>query len=176
MLPSAIFEFTPQEIQNMINVNFTSICYVSNNIYYLHKYLTYLKFHCLPCQIHKIFLPKMKELNRGHIVNISSAAALFNSPLYGIYAATKAAVRSISSALRVELMNECKNISVTTVMPVYMNTNGYVENVIRKSGLQNMLPFVDGNSAARYVLDAMLNNINEIAVPSSLFYIYKFFE
>jgi len=51
--------------------------------------------------------------SRGHIVNISSVAAL--QPATGVYGATKHAVNTITESLRRELMEE--PIKVVTIMP-----------------------------------------------------------
>ncbi|KAI8128684.1 Retinol dehydrogenase 10-B [Lucilia cuprina] len=150
---SSMLNPSPEEIQRMINVNFTSICFAQ-----------------------QIFLPKMKELNNGHIVNICSSSALFTSPFFNIYAGTKAAVRSITSALRIEIMNEFKNITATTVMPLFLNTNQRVERLINMSGLTKIFPLIEGPIVAQYVLDSMLNNEDEITIPNAFLYIYKLYE
>jgi len=56
---------------------------------------------------------------RGHVVNISSIAAL--RPDTGVYGATKHAVNTISNSLRVELLDD--PIQVVTVMPGAVATN-----------------------------------------------------
>jgi NADP-dependent 3-hydroxy acid dehydrogenase YdfG len=55
----------------------------------------------------------------GHIVNISSVAAL--NPTSGVYGATKHAVNVISNSLRQELMDD--PIQVVTIMPGAVATN-----------------------------------------------------
>lgn len=55
----------------------------------------------------------------GHIVNVSSVAAL--SPTSGVYGATKHAVNVISNTLREELLDD--PIKITTVMPGLVATN-----------------------------------------------------
>lgn len=47
-------------------------------------------------------LPALRE-SRGRILNISSAAAVFSIPFQSFYSATKAAVESLTCALRSEL-------------------------------------------------------------------------
>ncbi|KAM7344423.1 uncharacterized protein ACRADG_011163 [Cochliomyia hominivorax] len=150
---SSLLEPTPQEIQNMINVNLTSVCFAQ-----------------------KVFLPKMKTLNRGHIINICSSSALFTSPFFDVYAGTKAAMRSITSALRIQLMSEFKNITATTVMPLFLNTNQQVESLVNKSGVSKVLPTIEGPIVAEYILESMLNNADEITIPNMFLYIYKLYE
>lgn len=118
----------------------------------------------------------MKQLNRGHVVNICSSAALFTSPFFNIYAGTKAALRSLTSALRIELMSEFKSITATTVMPLFLNTNERVERIINMSGLTKIFPLIEGPIVAEYVLDSMLSNEDEITIPNAFLYLYKLYE
>jgi NADP-dependent 3-hydroxy acid dehydrogenase YdfG len=76
--------------------------------------------------------------NRGHIVNVSSVAAL--SPTSGVYGATKHAVNVITNTLREELLND--PIQVTTIMPGLVATNigrnvdpAILEGLVAMSGL-----------------------------------------
>ena len=64
--------------------------------------------------------PLMRERG-GRIINVSSAAAIFSIPFQSFYSASKAAVNSLSLALRNELSRF--NISVTAVMPGDVRTN-----------------------------------------------------
>jgi NADP-dependent 3-hydroxy acid dehydrogenase YdfG len=77
--------------------------------------------------------------NRGHIVNISSAAA--RDPNSGVYGATKHAVNVISNSLRQELLED--PIQVTTIMPGLVATNigrhvdvAVLEGLVTMSGLE----------------------------------------
>jgi short-subunit dehydrogenase len=58
---------------------------------------------------------------RGQVVIISSAAARRGLPLFGAYAATKAAQLSLAEALRVELRP--RQIAVTSVQPIGTETD-----------------------------------------------------
>jgi short-subunit dehydrogenase len=62
-----------------------------------------------------LFLPAMRERQRGAIVNISSLASILPIPDFAVYAATKAYVSSFSEALRIELRED--GISVLAVCP-----------------------------------------------------------
>ncbi|XQY92539.1 SDR family NAD(P)-dependent oxidoreductase [Metabacillus sp. HB246100] len=74
------------------------------------------------------FLPYMKKMNDGKIVNIASTAAFQPGPLMAVYYATKAYVLSFSEALAEELKG--KNITVTTICPGATKTNfGAAANV-----------------------------------------------
>ena len=60
-------------------------------------------------------LPRLTERGVGHIVIVSSAAALRAFPSAAVYGATKAAQRAFAEALRHELAGT--GVSVTTVLP-----------------------------------------------------------
>lgn len=68
------------------------------------------------------FLPEMMERNSGAVANICSLAGLISNPKMSIYAASKWAAVGWSDSLRLEMKQLKKNISVTTIMPYYINT------------------------------------------------------
>jgi short-subunit dehydrogenase len=61
-------------------------------------------------------VPVMRRQGHGHVVICSSAASEVAPPLYGAYAATKAAQDSVASALRAEMSVE--GIDVSSVHPI----------------------------------------------------------
>ena len=80
-----------------------------------------------------------KSSSQGHIVNISSVAAL--RPDSGVYGSTKHAVNCISNTLRAEL--EGDTIRVVTIMPGAIATNfgrnfnpAVIQNIVRMSGVE----------------------------------------
>ncbi|MEX0774334.1 MAG: SDR family NAD(P)-dependent oxidoreductase [Phycisphaeraceae bacterium] len=68
----------------------------------------------------KAALPVMRQKGRGHIVICSSAASEIGPPMYGPYAATKAAQDAIACAMRAELHSE--GLHVTSVHPIGTRT------------------------------------------------------
>ncbi|ORX93140.1 NAD(P)-binding protein [Basidiobolus meristosporus CBS 931.73] len=68
----------------------------------------------------KAILPKMKEQNKGHIINMSSIAGKEAYANGGVYCATKHAVEALTRSLRFELMNT--RIRVTSVAPGMVET------------------------------------------------------
>ncbi|QTL38261.1 bifunctional NADP-dependent 3-hydroxy acid dehydrogenase/3-hydroxypropionate dehydrogenase YdfG [Xenorhabdus budapestensis] len=60
-------------------------------------------------------LPKMVEINHGHIINIGSIAASWPYAGGNVYGATKAFVKQFSLGLRADLLG--KNIRVTDIEP-----------------------------------------------------------
>lgn len=69
----------------------------------------------------RAFLPRLREADEAHIVNLSSMVGLLGFAQNAAYAMTKGAVRSFSEALRSELVSS--SIGVTTVFPGAINTN-----------------------------------------------------
>jgi NADP-dependent 3-hydroxy acid dehydrogenase YdfG len=65
-------------------------------------------------------LPGMRERKRGTIINISSVADRNSRPQYATYAATKAAVKSLSESLRA--LNAKYNIRVSNLAPAKVLT------------------------------------------------------
>ncbi|MSP89105.1 MAG: SDR family oxidoreductase [Alphaproteobacteria bacterium] len=59
--------------------------------------------------------PGMKARRRGHIVNVSSMAGLMISPGIPVYAASKAALHSLSQTLRIDLHGS--NVRVSEIAP-----------------------------------------------------------
>ena len=66
-------------------------------------------------------LPQMQERKLGKIVNISSVSGILTTPFGGAYCATKAALNSISDAMRLELAPF--GINVITVQPGAVKSN-----------------------------------------------------
>ncbi len=67
------------------------------------------------------FIPRLKQLGSGHIVNTSSIAGIVAGPGTGIYSATKFAIRGLSEALRYDLAPF--NIGVSVLCPGTVATN-----------------------------------------------------
>jgi NADP-dependent 3-hydroxy acid dehydrogenase YdfG len=69
-------------------------------------------------------LPHFKERGKGHIVNVSTMLArLPIAPIRSMYSASKAAVNSLSSTLRVELRGAHPGIFVSVVHPGIVRTD-----------------------------------------------------
>ncbi|GAB1351261.1 hypothetical protein MASR1M107_34760 [Ignavibacteriales bacterium] len=89
-----------EEWEKTINVNLTSFIYTT-----------------------KAFLPAMYEKNRGHVINISSAAGTIGVPGLAMYAATKWAVWGLTESLRFEAQNlGKKGVRFSSIHPSYIRT------------------------------------------------------
>ena len=65
-------------------------------------------------------LPEMLARRQGHIVGVSSLASYLGMPGSGAYCASKAALSSMLTSLRVELRT--KGVDVTTICPGFIRT------------------------------------------------------
>ena len=74
-------------------------------------------------------VPVMRTRGGGHVLICTSAVSEIGLPMYGYYAATKAAQDSIAGAMRAELADE--NIYVSSVHPVGTETEFY--DVVRRN-------------------------------------------
>lgn len=78
----------------------------------------------------RVGLPLLRN-TQGHLLICSSAASEIGIPCYGVYAATKAAQKSIAQALRGELRGQ--SVYVTTVHPVGTRTE-FFDTAAKVSG------------------------------------------
>lgn len=72
------------------------------------------------CKMTRLVLPGMLERSKGVILNISSAAGMYPTPLLTLYSATKAFVDYFSRGLHAEYKS--KGIIVQSVLPFYVAT------------------------------------------------------
>jgi len=69
----------------------------------------------------KFLVPKMLHANSGHVIQIGSTAGQWSYPHGAVYCGTKAAVRSITEALRMELVDT--PIRVSNIQPGLCETD-----------------------------------------------------
>ncbi|XP_058998933.1 17-beta-hydroxysteroid dehydrogenase type 3 isoform X2 [Mustela lutreola] len=105
LLPSHFLD-TPDEIQNVIHCNITSVVKMT-----------------------QLILKHMESRQKGLILNISSGVALFPWPLYSMYSASKAFVCTFSKALQAEykrkgvIIQVLTPYAVSTPMTKHLHTN-----------------------------------------------------
>lgn len=100
-------DISDEDIINQININLTGLILLT-----------------------KKALPLLKKTDDGAIINVSSGLGYIAQPFYSVYAATKAAVRQFSDAMRREL--HASPIHVMTIYPTTTDTpmmkNAVVKN------------------------------------------------
>ena len=110
-------------------------------------------------------LPGMMERNSGAICNICSSAGLISNPKMSVYAASKWAATGWSDSLRLEMEQLGKNVSVTTIMPYYINT-GMFDGVKSK-----LLPILEAEPASERIIHAIENGRKMLAMPLPYWFI-----
>lgn len=105
------------------------------------------------------FLPSMIANNHGAICNIASQAGLIANPKMAVYCASKWAVIGWSDSLRIEMKQLKKDVSVTTIMPYYINT-GMFDGV--KSPI---IPILDPEKASKKIINSIEKRKALITMP-----------
>lgn len=93
-------------------------------------------------------LPRMLEQGDGHIINVSSVAALMTTPRFAAYQASKSAVDAFSRSLRIELAE--KGITVTNINYPLVKTAMTAPTAVYK-----YLPQMDVSDAAGWIVEAI---------------------
>jgi short-subunit dehydrogenase len=109
----------------------------------------------------KLALQRFLPRNRGHLVQIASAAGKAGFPGGATYCATKHAVVGLSEALKAELRDT--NVDISVVMPVVVNTE-------LGSGLPTTRGFktVEPEDVANAIVEALQTGRFDVFVPKSI--------
>lgn len=109
--------------------------------------------------IARVVLNQMILQNKGHIVNIASAAGLVANPKMSVYCGSKWAVVGWSDSLRLELEEKYPNIKVTTVLPYYISTGMF-------DGVQSwFIPILKPDDVASKILKAIQKDSIFLQMP-----------
>ena len=111
------------------------------------------------------FLPEMLNRNFGAVCAIASSAGLISNPKMSVYAASKWAAIGWSDSLRLEMEALKKKISVTTIMPFYINT-GMFDGVNSK-----LLPILEPEKTAERIIKAIEKETKMLAMPLPYWFI-----
>lgn len=140
-------EFSYQQIQALMDLNFTSHAFVVRH-----------------------FLPAMKKTGNGNIIFIGSDASLKGSKKGSIYCASKFALRGFSQALRAECAKS--NIAVTLINPGMIKTDFYndldfepgasLENSVDLEAIANCVELVLGSSAGTVIDEINLSPLKHV--------------
>jgi NAD(P)-dependent dehydrogenase (short-subunit alcohol dehydrogenase family) len=100
-------------------------------------------------------LPRMREQQRGHIVNISSIGVQTNPPRFSAYVASKAALDSWSNVVSSELVGD--GIGFTTIHMPLVKTP-----MIAPTKIYDKFPTITSAQAADMVIEALVERPHEI--------------
>ncbi len=78
----------------------------------------------------------LRETQGSHVVNMSSASALYGVPEMAAYSASKAAIRALTEALNLEL--ERDGIVVSDIMPSFVNTPMVTAQAYEVGGVRSL--------------------------------------
>lgn len=81
----------------------------------------------------RMVAPRMKKLGKGHIINICSTAAYETYPKGNVYCATKAAVKALTRAMRLDLYQH--NVRVSQISPGHTEDTEFA--LVRFDGDEN---------------------------------------
>jgi len=107
----------------------------------------------------KLFLPKMIELNKGHVVNMASLSGLFPIPRCTDYCATKAASIHTMNQLRTEFINF--NLRFTAICPSFVKT----QMTKRIEGHVVLMPL---DECVNRIVKGILENKEMVVMPTSM--------
>jgi NADP-dependent 3-hydroxy acid dehydrogenase YdfG len=111
-------------------------------------------------------LPLMLDRARGHIVVVSSAAALRAFPWTAVYGATKAAQRAFAEALRHELSGT--GVSLTTVYPGEVKTSLHAHEPERVPDWLRPSEAIPPGLVAEAIVRGVIEDRREVHVPRQL--------
>jgi short-subunit dehydrogenase len=111
-------------------------------------------------------LPLMLDRARGHIVVVSSAAALRAFPWTAVYGATKAAQRAFAEALRHELSGT--GVSLTTVFPGEVKTSLHAHERERIPDWLRPSDAIPPELVAEAIVRGVIEDRREVHVPRQL--------
>jgi short-subunit dehydrogenase len=130
--------------------------------YPLEQHLNMIQVNCLTLvQLTHLFLPRLKQQNKGYILNIASSAAYQAVPYLSLYAASKSFVLQFSRGLHYELRKS--NVSVTCLSPGATDTDFVKRAKIGSKGLKaadkvNMTP----DEVAKIGVDSLFKKKTEV--------------
>jgi NAD(P)-dependent dehydrogenase (short-subunit alcohol dehydrogenase family) len=116
----------------------------------------------------KAVLPHMKRQGQGTIINVASILAKRGAPLHAPYVAANHGIAGFTETLRMELEHERSPISVTLVMPAYINTP-FFDNARSKLGVKPkpVPPIYEPSVVADAILFAAEHRRRDIVVGGS---------
>lgn len=136
-----IMDMPVSDFEHIFNVNFFGVYYVARAVY-----------------------PYLKESGQGDVVNVASTAGLKGGATRGAYAASKAAVISLSESMMAEWRKE--NIRVITLTPSTIATDMAINAKLTDGNPEKVLQPED---FAQWVVDILKMNRRALIANASIF-------
>lgn len=122
----------------------------------------------------RLVASRMKEMRKGHIINIVSMAGLIATSKSSLYSATKFAAIGFSNALRLELMPY--GVYVTTVNPGPIRTGFFDQADPDGTYLKSVDRFLlEPDAVAQKIVKTIGKNKRELNLPVLLHLAHKFY-
>uniref|UniRef100_A0A8C6LX72 Retinol dehydrogenase 10a n=1 Tax=Nothobranchius furzeri TaxID=105023 RepID=A0A8C6LX72_NOTFU len=117
----------------------------------------------------KAFLPKMLELNHGHIITVASSLGLFSTAGVEDYCASKFGAIGFHESLSHEIKaSEKDGINMTLVCPYLVNTGMFKGCRIRKE-IEPFLPPLNPEFCVKQAMTAILTDQPMICTPRIIY-------
>lgn len=116
-----------------------------------------------PVFLTRTALPYLRDAGGGAIINVGSLAGRTPVPNSATYAASKAALRSLTYSLAEEFAG--KNIKIAVVSPGPVDTGFIMANIDNTSDLTFSQPLSTAKEVAQVILDLCGNSQREVAMP-----------
>ncbi len=110
----------------------------------------------------RLFIPDLKKLPKGYILNTGSLSAYYSIPYKSVYAASKAFVVSFSKAIKEELHDTSVSLSVVNPNGVYTNKGAYER--IKSHGLIGRIVAISADDLAKITISKMFKG-KTVIVP-----------
>jgi short-subunit dehydrogenase len=118
-----------------------------------------------PLALVQALVPAMRERRSGTVVNVTSMAQINTWPLFGGYAATKAALAVATETLRLELSGSDVHVIEAIPGPVDTAVQGETRLAPGIERMLNRVPLGDAGVMARRIADAIVHRRSRVIYP-----------
>ncbi|MGK5094874.1 SDR family NAD(P)-dependent oxidoreductase [Deltaproteobacteria bacterium TL4] len=108
------------------------------------------------------FLPRMREQQFGHIINISSIGCQTNVPRFSAYVASKSALDAFSKSISSEVAHD--NVTLTTVYMPLVRTP-----MISPTKMYDNVPTLTPEQAAKLAITPLITQKRKVSTPLGTF-------
>jgi short-subunit dehydrogenase len=118
-----------------------------------------------PLALVQALVPAMRERRRGAVVNVTSMAQINTWPVFGAYAATKAALALATETLRLELSGSGVHVLEAIPGPIDTAVQGETRLVPGIDRMLDRVPLGDAGEMARRIVDALSRGRARVIYP-----------
>lgn len=133
----------------------------STNFYEKQVFLNVI----VPVILTRLFLPDLKKLDKGFILNMGSMGAFFNMPNKEVYSASKSFILSFSRSMQATL--DGSNVTVSVISPGPVDSNARLLEIHKNMKGVARRAVMKPEEVAEAGLDTLFNGKKEL-VPGSI--------